>query len=275
VSASRIHAVIAAGLASPPLLERWQREPHLLRDYGVDPASLDLTTLWKFAGLSIKVRHGALQADLPLTFRFLNVAGLEIEVFASYGSSRAAEQRSYAGTPLARAHDVVTFLERWLDFEKHEHVLLWDLVRHELALAQLSAIAPDVAATGKRRRANGGIDAACVPAVTGDVILHPMHCDTAALAAMLREKSPRLNEIALDEAYVCYWRAPELPEIRVLKLDELGFYLLTLVDGVLPLAALSERLGCGSLPPRQLMLTVKKLRELGVLSFTKGRGRKG
>jgi len=68
MTASRVHAVIAAGLENPQLLERWQREPDLLRKCGVDPDKLDLNALWKFAGLTAKVRHaGQLRPRLPLT----------------------------------------------------------------------------------------------------------------------------------------------------------------------------------------------------------------
>ena len=72
--ASRVHAIVAAGLENPELLARWKREPESLRAYGVDPAAFDLDAIWKFAGLTAKVKHNGLRFDLPLTFRRIREA---------------------------------------------------------------------------------------------------------------------------------------------------------------------------------------------------------
>src|SRR5215510_13320775 len=135
--ASRVHAIMAAGLENPELIARWKREPELLRTYGVDPAAFDLDAIWKFAGLSAKVRHNGLRFDLPLTFRFLSLNGMEIEVFGAYATHKARAGTRYAPTIEGRIVELVDFLRGWLDFEKREHALLWDVIRHEAALAQL------------------------------------------------------------------------------------------------------------------------------------------
>src|ERR1051325_1267801 len=133
--AGQVHAVIAAGLKEPGLLARWKQEPETLRECGVDPDAIDLEALWKFAGLTTKVKHNGLRADLPLTFRLLNIAGLEIEIFGAYAAFHAG--KSFGPTVQERIDELSYFLEQWLDFDKREHALLWDLIRHEAALARL------------------------------------------------------------------------------------------------------------------------------------------
>ena len=268
MKAGRVHAVIAAGLENPRLLARWQQDPEALRGCGVEPQEFDLDALRKFAGLTAKVRHNGLRADLPLTFRLMNVAGLEIEVFAAYASSRASEGGRYADTPAARARDLLTFLERWLDFERREHALLWDLLRHELALAHLGRGDEPFGGPGDPARApTGAARAASVPRVCGRVVLHEMRSDPRRVGAMLREKSPRLDEVELGEFHFCYWRGDTATEIHILQLDELGFYLLTLADGGRTTAEMSRMFGGSGRPAKWLLNALRELAATGVLTF--------
>src|SRR5262249_41294423 len=112
VNARRVHAVIAAGVQNPALIDAWRRDPSLLRELGLDPAEVDLDGLWKFAGLALKVRHNGIREDLPLTFRLLHVAELAVEAFASYAAERGEGR---LGDTEGRARDFVDFLEGWLD----------------------------------------------------------------------------------------------------------------------------------------------------------------
>jgi hypothetical protein len=266
MTASRVHAVIAAGLANPELLARWQRQPDLLRSYGVDPANLDLATLWKFAGLTVKVRHNGLRGDLPLTFRLMNVAGLEIEVFASYAAFRASQGGRYAETSDARTRDLLAFLEHWLDLDRREHALLWDLIRHELALTRLSRL-PATAPVPPTEKPPAPPRASSVPRVCGEVVLHVMRCDPRAVASTLHERSPRLSEVSLGTFHFCYWRSGAAPEIRILQLDELGFYLLSLANGRHSTADLSQQLGGGRRPAREFLHALGELAAVGILTF--------
>ena len=61
---------------------------------------LDLDSLRKFAGLAAKIRHNGIRDKLPLTFRLMSVAKLEIEVFAAY-----AEDCAQNGVRFAAAVD--------------------------------------------------------------------------------------------------------------------------------------------------------------------------
>jgi hypothetical protein len=263
--ASLVHSVIAAALENPELLARWRREPDLLHGYGVDAAELDLDALWKFAGLTAKVRHNGLRAELPLTFRLLNVAGLEIEVFAAYASRSASV--GYANTLQGRAQNLLTFLEDWLDFGRREHVLLWDVIRYELALARLSGAVsvpalPGVAAAGLHSPL-----AKSVPCVCGEIIMHEMRSDPRMVGVVLQGKSPRLDEVSLGTFYFCYWRRGAAAEIHIIELDELGFYLLSLVDGNRSAADLSRMIGGGNKPARALLEALRELAAVGLLSF--------
>jgi hypothetical protein len=268
MNAGRVHAVIAAGLENPQLLARWRQEPDLLRSCGVDPDRFDLNALWKFAGRTCKIRHNGLRADLPLTFRLLNVAGLEIEVFASYASFRASEDGRFADTIEGRTQDLLTFLENWLDLSRRDHALLWDLIRYELALTRLSRLAPPVtvipASQSPPRRVPR---AGSVPRVCGHVVLHEMRCDPRSVGATLQERSPRLDEVPLGTFHFCYWRRNAAPEIHILALDELGFYLVRLADGKRSTADLSRLMGGSMKPARGFLKAVGELAAVGILGF--------
>ena len=266
--AGRVHSVIAAGLEDPRLLARWRHEPELLRGCGVDPAALDLEALWKFAGLSAKVKHNGLRADLPLTFRLMNVAGLEIEVFASYAAARADDGRRYAETPAARAADLSDFLKDWLDFGRREHAMLWDVLRYEMALARLRRAAAAEAETETQGpRSAVAPNGKSVPGVRGEVILHEMRCDPRAVAETLWEKTPRLGDVPLGAHYFCFWRRGAGTEVHILQLDELGFYLLSLADGRRTAARISRALGGGARPAKGFLAALGELAEFGILTF--------
>jgi hypothetical protein len=221
--ASRVHAIIAAGLENPELIARWKQEPELLRTYGVDPEAFDLDAIWKFAGLSVKVRHNGLRFDLPLTFRFLSLNGLEIEIFGAYAAHKARVGTRYAATTEGRIVELVDFLRDWLDFNKREHSLLWDLIRHETALAQLRKRTP---ATKKVR----------VPHLVGEIILHEMTCDPRVVGKLLHEKSFNPDKVRRRVVHLCYWNPGDPEEICILELNELGYHVLSLVDGKRSLA---------------------------------------
>jgi len=268
--ASRVHAVIAAGLENPQLLTLWRREPNQLRTYGVEPDALDLNALWKFAGLTAKVRHNGLRTDLPLTFRLLNVAGLEIEVFASYASSAAAAGRRYADTSEGRAQDLLFFLEQWLDFDRREHALLWDLIRYELALTRLGRSAAAINALPANQPLGQRLAqprAKSVPRVCGEIILHEMSCDPRLVGAKLQEKSPRLDDVSDGTFHFCYWRRDATAEIHILQLDELGFYLLSFVDGTQSAADLSRLLGGSRRPSKGFLQALAEFAAVGIIAF--------
>lgn len=259
-----IHSVIAAGLQSPALLELWQREPERLRSCGVNPEEFDLEKLRKFAGLSAKIRHNGLRVDLPLTFRFLSVSGMEIELFAAYASQRASLSEPYADTVEARARQLLTFLADWLDLQQREHAILWDLFRYELALTHLSRMTCEISALS---RAQPGSHHSTFPRIHGNTVLHGMRCDPQQVAEILRTSSPRLDQVTLDTFYFCFWREGGASQVQILQLDELGFCLLTLADGTHSISDISRMVGGGSRPSKGLLRGLGELARLGVLSL--------
>ena len=134
MNARQVHAVLAAGVDNPVLISTWQTEPTRLLRLGVEPGTLDLDALWKFVGLTIKVRHNGVRQQLPGTFRLMAVAGLEIGLFADYAAFRVSSGQGYAATTTQRTHDLVQFMTQWLNPSVRIHSLLGDIVRHEQAL---------------------------------------------------------------------------------------------------------------------------------------------
>jgi hypothetical protein len=251
--ASRVHAIVAAGLENPELLARWKQEPESLRAYGVDPAVFDLDAIWKFAGLTAKVKHNGLRFDLPLTFRFLSLNVLEIEVFGAYAAHKGRVGTRYALTTEGRIVELVDFLRDWLDFDKRVHSLLWDLIRHETALAQLRKLTPSV----KRSR---------VPHIVGDIILHEMTCDPRVLGKLLRKKSFDPDRVERCIVHLCYWNPGDPEEICILELNELGYHLLSLVDGKRSVADFNRLLDGKSRISKKLMDAFGELARVGVIA---------
>ncbi len=266
MSASQVHAIIAAGLENPTLLARWRREPDLLRKCGVDPDTVDLDALWKFAGLSVKVRHNGLRADLPSTFRLLNIAGLEIEVFASYATFKATQGKRYATSSEGRSDDLLLFLEQWLDFEKHEQALLWDLIRHEMTLARLRKKCPKTdESTVSGTPAQRPLRANRIPKVCGEIVLHEMRSDPRVVERLLRRKRPNLKEISKGTFQFCYWRTAE--ELFILQLDELGFFLLSMIDGKRSVADMGYLINGRRRASAELSHALSELGATGIVTF--------
>jgi hypothetical protein len=262
MTARQVHAVIAAGMEDPSLLARWLDEPERLRRQGVDPAAFDLAALRKFAGMTVKVRHNGLRHDLPLTFRLLNVTGQEIEVFSAYAAQRAADGAGYAPTTEERTRDFMAFLEVWLDRRRTEHVILWDLIRHEHAIAQVRR-----ASSPPSNTKSVAASAAAVPHVCGAIVLHEMKCDPRAVAAALHESRPPLGAIDFETRYVCYWNPGGDAGVRIIDLDAFGFCALSLVDGVRSVADLSEAMGGKRRPSRAFLQLLGQLGQAGVIRF--------
>ena len=67
---------------------------------------------------------------------------LKLNCFPRTRSFRGLSGSGYADTTDGRAQDLLEFMEHWLDFDRLEHVLLWDMMRHELALRNLASLKP-------------------------------------------------------------------------------------------------------------------------------------
>jgi hypothetical protein len=274
VIASRIHAVVTAGIENPALISRWRANPELLRGQGIEPSMVDLDALWKFAGLTVKVRHNALRDELPASFRLMTLLDLEIDLFTAYAIDTAARGARFAPTTEGRTLDLLVFLEGWLDLDARVHALLWDLIRHERALGRLArnvpavGSSPDLWRTGERLTTPA---ADVVPRIRGEVVLHDMTSDPRLTVAVLQEDSPDFSVIPRVQSRVCYWRSDAGPEVATLSLDEVGFAVLSLVDGVRTAAELQRALSGGRRPSAALLRVLGELQTLGVIVLRRPR----
>jgi hypothetical protein len=275
MSGRRIHALVAAGVDNPALISRWRAEPELLRGHGVEPSQVDLDALWRFAGLTVKVRHNALRDELPASFRLMNISGVEIELFASYASERAAQGARLAPTTEGRTLDLLGFLEGWLDRDNTAHALLWDLMRHERALGRLARTAPAVGSSPDLRRGEPPTPPAAdaVPRIRGEIVLHEMTSDPQAVARALQDGDGALDLAAIPraESRACYWRTDAGPEVSILQLEELAFGTLSLVDGTRTAAEIYRALGGGRRPPPGFLRTLGELQTIGIVALRRPR----
>jgi len=272
-NARRLHTVLAAGVDNPALITRWRAEPELLRGHGVEPSQVDLDALWRFAGLTVKVRHNALRDELPASFRLMNLAGLEIELFASYAGERATQGARLAPTTEGRLLDLLVFLEGWLDRDRTAHALLWDLIRHERALARLARARLAVGSSPDLRRGEPPTSPApdVVPRIRGEIMLHEMTSDPQLVARALQSAAPDLSAIPRAVSRACYWRTDAGPEVSILQLDELAFGALALVDGKRTGAEIYRALGGGRRPPPSFLRILGELQTIGIVTLRRPR----
>ena len=81
---ARLHALVSAGIENPALIARWRADPELLRGHGIEPSMVDLESLWRFAGLTVKVRHHALRSR---SAQSAHRVGIEPERIADRGGA--------------------------------------------------------------------------------------------------------------------------------------------------------------------------------------------
>ncbi|MGC2781287.1 MAG: hypothetical protein WA418_37185 [Bradyrhizobium sp.] len=227
-SARRIHAVLAAAMADPALLERWRRRPAALNKAGIGAAAFELDKIWRFAGLVTKVRHNDLRISLPLTFKLLDLGHLSIEAFANYAKQAAALRRSGRKSKAERMQSLFEFLDGWLDRRNPAHAAVWDMIRHERALLELQADAPSAQAEGANGRQ---VCAETIPVRGERVIRHEMSFNPVALVRMLRAGTYALATLPRGPFLVAYCRDQRASRIDILEIDEVTSVLLDLADG--------------------------------------------
>jgi hypothetical protein len=274
MTARKVHAVLAAGVNSPHLITQWQKDPSFLISQGIEPRTIDLNALWSFTGLTLKVRHNGTRQELPLSFRYMSIVGLDLHVFASYAAFCTANGYHFAPTPQGRTRDLVAFLEQWLDLEDRSHSILWDLLRHEQALTQLNLSTSQSETVDYPNVVGQTRSGSSVPFVCGDIVLLNMRCDPRVVESALFQKTMELNDIPPGDRLYCYWRSGQAPEIQILELNEFGYYVLASVDGIRSVADLSHRLvGSRRATPGFLQL-LNQLAGVGVLQFRSAFGTK-
>ena len=245
MNAEQVHAVIAAGLEEPELLQHWMQHPDQVRQFGVDPAEVDWRGLWLFAGLGTKVRHNPLRTALPLTFRVLKATALDIEIFSHYALQSAALRHQGKNSFEDKVTSLYAFLENWLDLSDNRHALLWDTIRHEVLLASLQNASRDGHTEKKMSDLPPLGDAPqlsvnVVPTINGTLTLREMSYDPDRVQALLMVGSSVLEQLEKELCYLGYWLPPSSDQVYLLRLDPFGFYLLQLVDDTRSVAGITR-----------------------------------
>lgn len=270
MTARGVHAVLAAGIQRPDLIDGWQSDPQALHAHGIEPAAIDLPALRKFSGYTTKVRHNGVRNVLPMTLRLMGAAALEIDLFTAYASFCAANGQTYTGTVDERCRKLIAFMERWLDLSRKDHALLWDLIRHEFAPVTLAAL-PAAFDTPAPSAASSSPPAAradsTVPRIAGNLLLYEMQSDPRATAAAMLEKTPDLDGVELATRYWGYWRPEESADVHVVELDAFGYYALSNADGVRSVSELSELLGLGPQPSPNFLRSLGQFADVGIIRF--------
>ena len=272
MSLARVHAVMAAGVDQPQLLEQWMADAAQLRALGVAPEGFDLPALAKFAGLGVKVRHNPLRPMFPLGFRLMSVAAIEIDLFSAYALQRSREGRAFAVDMAQRARDLVAFVGGWHDPSVRAHALLWDALRYELAVAQLREPQPATIAMPVASRA---------PRIHGGIALHELQSDPRVLAEVLHANAPDLDDVPLQPQAFCFWHPPESSEndadnigdTSVIAVDALGQHLLSRIDGQRSAVALARELGGGRDAERAVAIGLDSLAAIGIVALPQRRTR--
>jgi hypothetical protein len=265
--ARRVHAVMAAGLSDPHRLEDWRNRPEAIRLMAdcLEPAEAEkfVDGLWKFGGLGEKIRHTNCRGDLPLTFRLLNFGGMEIEVFGNLARHAAALRAQGKKSARDKIANLIAFLRDWHDPRNRNHVLLWDLIRHEATLAEFDHC------EGSQRSdcGSGLVSGSSIPRFAGSVRLHRMRFDPRRTALELRKELPNLSAIENSPVCLAYWLNPE-GRIQLLDVDALVFDLLSLVGRSLTISSIAQQFSrCGA--TISIELTVRAfsaLHQVGVIA---------
>lgn len=222
LTAPRIQAIIAAGVADPSLLASWQSDPRLLQALGLAPDALDLSALRRFVGLTTKVRHNDLRRSLPLTFRLMDQLELSIEIFADYAARAVALKQQGKTSRRDKLESLLSFLAGWVQ-RNHAGDLVWDMIRHERWLGRLAGPAQQVLQDGNRRP--GGLTR-CPGLVQED-----MTCRPPDLALLIRAGGRDFTSLPRGEFHFVYWRGGETGELHIAELDDLSDVILRLADG--------------------------------------------
>ena len=240
-AARHVHAVLAAAVDDPALLDRLRRQAD--RRVGRGPtADYDLERLRLFAGLTVKVRQNDVRLRLPRTFKLLDRLKLSMPLFAAYGGHAAALRRKGKPTPTQKVESMSRFIESWLDPKDSEHALVRDMLRHERALLAASGVT--AAAPGRTpRRAPAAVPrvtSGSVPRRARDLILHETTCDLTALERMLHARDATLSALPRGRFHYVYCR--DANGVGARELDDLGHVMILLANGRRSVARIADLL---------------------------------
>jgi hypothetical protein len=262
-AARRVHAMLAAAMANPELLEHWRSSSSARKKTGA--AALDLEKLHQFSGLVTKVRHNDVRLIAPFTFKLLDVFGISVEVFAAYAIQAHSLRKVGANSPSEKLQSLSSFLEQWLDHGNRLHSLVWDLIRHESAIHTLQN-----AAASTMNQSVVPIAQQLSPRQTPaprKFVLHEMTCNPVELVRKLRSQNRKFQMPSREQHYFAYCSGGDTERIQVLELDAIGSLILDLADGsrsILQMRTILQKAGIG-LSIQDLCAATAKLAAEGLL----------
>lgn len=272
MTAQRVHSVLAAGLTDPSLLLAWLAQPERLRAHGVEPSTVDLQTLRKFAGLAVKIRYNPCRLALQATFRWLSLAQLEIEMFSAFAQRAEHERRQGRKATHEKLDALVAHVSTWRDPTNDAHALLFDLIRHEQSVFRLQGLA-QAASTPARELKHARGARRLRPSVHAGVILQRMRFDPRPVVAALLAPTAPESLLAADflrerppAALRLAYRVTK-GTVSILELDELAFTLLELLDGATTIPSIAVGLQSQGInvSPALLQAMVARLDAMGLL----------
>jgi hypothetical protein len=230
-AARQVHAVLAAAVSNPLLLEELRQRAGRGED---DTATFDLERIRLFAGLAVKVRQNDVRLSLPLTFKLLDRLKISIPLFAAYSKQAAALRQANKNMRSDKIESISCFMEGWLDPHVPEHALVRDILRHERALLACNGNRAN-SVPGHQDRHAASVTAAVrpesIPRPAPGLIHHEMSCDTLALDRMLRLPTGDLSAVRRGQFYYAYCWDSERGCVSTREIDELGDILINLAGG--------------------------------------------
>lgn len=259
---------MAAGLANPKMLYSWVKNPELLRSSGIDPENFDLEALWRFSGLTTKVRHNDLRCHLPMTFVLLGDTGLEFDLFADYAIPAAELRAAGKNSVWDKLEGLFEFLQTWLDLNRRDHALLWTIFRHEATIAQIhNSIGQQSVLFQGCAGPEFGLDD--IPAIRGILRVLEVNFDPRRLSNILRTNPSELPNLQPNTLRLGYWWEGDCAQMSLLELDESTSHLLSLIGGGRSVRSIARILAEQDDPRVQqtLLAMMGQLADLGLVAF--------
>jgi len=274
-AARHVHAVLAAAVSNPALLEHLRQRAGRGED---DTATFDLERIRLFAGLAVKVRQNDVRLSLPLTFKLLDRLKISIPLFAAYSKPAAALRQANKNMRSDKIESISCFLEGWLHVNDPAQALVRDILHHERALLVLNGNRATFLAEDRDRhtaRAAAAVRPESIPRPAPGLTFHEMSCDPLALERMIRSPTGDLSTLRRGPFYYAYCWDKGQSSISTKEIDELGHVLINLASGRRSVARLVEilRQAGVALTGAQLCDATQNLVDHGILILVDRRSR--
>ena len=230
ISARQVHALLAAAVNDPRVLDRLQRRSARPQTAQRGTIHLDFRRLRLFSGLTVKVRQGDVRLGFPLSFRLLDALKISLDFFASYARRAASLRRQDKKTRAEKIASVAAFLDGWLDHDNPAHALVHDMVRHEHTPMQIRDSMARREAPQRVRRGEP-LGPRSILGRPAGVVHIEMSCDIIALAHALNTPAGEISAVPRGRFYYVHRWDASRGCVSTDQLDDLGFVLVDLANG--------------------------------------------